>query len=114
MKMGLFVANLVAFMLLFSPQIFHQKANSFQPKTFQFPNVDSLTEEKLGELLFNDPVLSLDSSIACASCHLKEFAFADTVAFSKGMNGSTGKRNAPSVMNTASRSFLFWDGRANS
>ena len=32
----------------------------------------------LGEKLFLDPILSLDSSISCASCHQPDHAFADT------------------------------------
>jgi cytochrome c peroxidase len=71
------------------------------------------TKETLGEKLFFDKLLSLDKSVSCASCHKPEFAFADTVAFSKGVNGVLGLRNAPSVMNMASRDALFYDGRAN-
>lgn len=63
-------------------------------------------------MLFFDPILSEDSSISCASCHKPEFAFADTLPFSKGVHGRLGARNAPSVMNMASRTAFFWDGRA--
>lgn len=66
----------------------------------------------LGKLLFFDPVLSEDSSVSCASCHKPEFAFADTIPFSRGVHGRLGKRNAPSVMNMSSRGSFFWDGRA--
>lgn len=68
--------------------------------------------EQLGEMLFFDRRFSRDSSISCASCHRPEFAFADTLAFSRGVGGIQGKRNAPSVMNMASRSLFFYDGRA--
>lgn len=71
-----------------------------------------MSKEKLGELLFFDPILSADSTISCASCHRPEFAFADTVAFSVGVGGRLGKRNAPSVMNMSDRESFFWDGRA--
>jgi len=74
-------------------------------------------EEKeiaLGKLLFFDNILSADRSINCASCHIPAFAFSDTVAFSKGVDGRLGKRNAPSVMNILSRDSVFWDGRAAS
>lgn len=71
-----------------------------------------MSKEKLGELLFFDPILSADSTISCASCHRPEFAFADTVAFSVGVGGRLGKRNAPSVMNMSERESFFWDGRA--
>lgn len=66
----------------------------------------------LGKMLFFDPILSQDSSVSCGSCHKPEFAFADTVPFSKGVHGRLGKRNAPSVMNMSDRSSFFWDGRA--
>ncbi len=70
------------------------------------------TAEKLGEKLFFDPILSGNYKLSCASCHIPEYAFADTVAFSAGVNGRRAKRNTPSVMNMASRGALFWDGRA--
>jgi len=72
---------------------------------------EARTEEQLGELLFFDPILSSDSSVSCASCHKPEFAFADNSAVSKGVNGKTGSRNAPSAMNQNARNFMFWDGR---
>ena len=72
---------------------------------------ETITKEKLGQMLFFDPILSGDESISCASCHKPDFAFADTVAFSKGVNGKLATRNTPSVMNVAAREALFWDGR---
>jgi cytochrome c peroxidase len=66
----------------------------------------------LGERLFNEKILSLDSSVSCASCHKPAFAFADTVAFSPGIHGRLTTRNVPSVMNVMNRSSFFWDGRA--
>lgn len=69
-------------------------------------------EIELGEQLFFDKILSLDSTISCASCHQPEFAFADTLAFSKGVGDSLGLRNTPSVMNMAFRPYFFYDGRA--
>ncbi|HEY1039828.1 MAG TPA: cytochrome c peroxidase [Bacteroidia bacterium] len=70
--------------------------------------------EELGELLFFDPILSRDSSISCASCHKPEFAFADNVPLSFGVDSLKGTRNTPSAMNLASRSFFFHDGRSES
>jgi cytochrome c peroxidase len=72
------------------------------------------SKEKLGEMLFFDPILSLDSTISCGTCHNPKFAFADTIAISPGVGGKLGRRNAPSVMNMASRSEFFYDGRAKS
>ncbi|MBL7753268.1 MAG: cytochrome-c peroxidase [Chitinophagaceae bacterium] len=68
----------------------------------------------LGEELFFDPILSSDSSISCASCHKPEFAFADTMPFSRGVLGRKTSRNTPSVMNMMMRESFFWDGRAAS
>ena len=72
------------------------------------------TKEQLGKMLFFDPILSLDSTISCATCHKPDFAFADTAAISPGVLGRFGRRNAPSVMNMAFRSEFFYDGRAKS
>lgn len=72
------------------------------------------TKIGLGKRLFFDPMLSLDQSVSCASCHQPEFAYADNKAFSTGVNDSVGTRNTPSVMNMASRPYFFHDGRAAS
>jgi cytochrome c peroxidase len=82
--------------------------------TLNFANRDKtkLTEVQLGEKLFFEKTLSLDSTISCASCHKPEFGFADNVPFSIGVGGKKGKRNAPAVMNMIGRDLLFFDGRA--
>lgn len=72
------------------------------------------TKEQLGEMLFFEKMLSADSTISCSSCHIPEYAFADTVAFSTGVGGKKGLRNAPSCTNVAGRPYLFYDGRAAS
>lgn len=70
----------------------------------------------LGRHLFYDPILSLDSTIACASCHKQEAAFSDAPhAFSKGVNGQTTTRNAMPLLNLAWHSAtMFWDGKSGS
>jgi cytochrome c peroxidase len=75
---------------------------------------EKITAVKLGEKLFNEKILSLDSSVSCASCHKPEFAFADTTAFSIGINKTPTLRNTPSVLNMRNRPYFFWDGRAAS
>lgn len=67
---------------------------------------------ELGKLLFFDPILSADRTISCASCHLPQFAFADTAVTSKGVRGQPGVRNTPSSMNLNLQTAFFWDGRA--
>ena len=70
------------------------------------------TIEALGELLFHDSILSRGEQISCASCHKPEFAFADNVSFSFGVDSIKGGRNTPSVMNQSARNFYFHDGRS--
>lgn len=84
-----------------------------RPETGPAPVVQGEAEQiELGADLFFDPILSLDSTISCGSCHQPKFAFADSVAFSKGVGDSLGERNTPSVMNMAFRPYFFYDGRA--
>ncbi len=68
----------------------------------------------LGKKLFSEKILSKDSSVSCASCHIPQYAFADTVAFSIGIGGKLTSRNTPSVLNMKNRPYYFWDGRAAS
>lgn len=66
---------------------------------------------ELGQMLFYDPVLSLDSSIACANCHQQAVAFSDPVhRFSRGVDDAVGFRNAPAIQNMAFQNNFFWDG----
>lgn len=67
--------------------------------------------EELGELLFNDSILSRGNQVSCASCHKPDHAFADNVPVSFGVDSLKGGRNTPSAMNQSGRVFQFWDGR---
>lgn len=86
-----------------------------------FPTPDIATDNpltregvKLGRMLFYDKILSRTETQACASCHMQQFAFNDTLKFSLGVKGLEGKRNAMSVFNMAWNSNeFFWDGRAH-
>ena len=73
-------------------------------------NLPSRARLKLGERLFFDKNLSLDSTISCASCHLTEYAFSDTIPLSIGVAGAFGTRNAPSILNAAYLPLLNKDG----
>jgi cytochrome c peroxidase len=73
---------------------------------------DNLSKATLGKKLFSEKILSKDSSVSCASCHNPKLAFADTLAYSLGINGSETKRNTPSVLNMKNRPYFFYDGRA--
>jgi cytochrome c peroxidase len=93
--------------LFFTAIIFFIVSSSFQQK-----NADIKTKAALGKKLFSEKILSLDSSVSCASCHKPAYAFADTAAFSTGINGKLTARNTPSVLNMKNRPYFFWDGRA--
>ena len=54
-------------------------------------NTDPNIEIELGRKLFFDPILSIDSTISCASCHKPEFAFADNRPISPGVGGRLGE-----------------------
>lgn len=93
-------------------------------------------EVELGWLLYWDPVLSGDQDVACATCHLPEFGYADGLRGSIGVGGvnrgservggAQGRvpRNAPTVINTVFNGIdasgvyepgegpMFWDNRA--
>ena len=81
------------------------------------PFDNPMTEEgvELGRHLFYDPILSVDSTISCSSCHDPSLAFTDGRSRSIGVNGQRGKRNAMSLVNIGFiKNGFFWDGRANS
>jgi cytochrome c peroxidase len=68
----------------------------------------------LGRLLFYDPRLSINNTVACASCHQQQFAFADNIPVSHGVNNNVTVRNTPALINEMNKSVFFWDGRVNS
>lgn len=85
------------------------------PKGFpaiDFPEGNEFTEErwKLGKRLFYDPILSVDSSLSCASCHKQSFAFSDNVPTSDGVMNRAGTRNAPSLANLAYHPYFTREG----
>lgn len=80
------------------------------------PADNPLTAETiaLGEKLFFSPLLSVDGSISCASCHDPAKAFSDGRRVSVGVGGKLGRRNAPALVNAAYNKVQFRDGRAAS
>ena len=66
----------------------------------------------LGRKLYYDPLLSVDGTIACASCHHPDTGFADGKPVSEDVGGQKGGRSTPSVFNAAYYTTQFWDGRA--
>ncbi len=80
------------------------------------PEDNPITAAKveLGKLLYFDGRLSRDGTVSCATCHDPAKGFTDQARVSTGVDGKTGTRNAPTVVNTAFNIFQFWDGRAPS
>ncbi len=76
------------------------------------PSHNPLTKAKvlLGEQLFFDATLSIDSTVSCSTCHIPEKFFSDGQIFSQGIHGRIGTRNTPSLINMAYHNLLFWDG----
>ncbi|MDQ1257995.1 MAG: cytochrome c peroxidase [Candidatus Hydrogenedentes bacterium] len=82
-----------------------------------YPADNPQTPEKiaLGEKLFNDIRFSSTGAVSCATCHATNKAFTDgPLSVSEGINKLTGTRNAPTVINAAYSTTMFWDGRSPS
>jgi len=75
-------------------------------------NPQSDVKIKLGDKLFHDTRFSSTGEVSCATCHDREKAFTDSpLQVSEGINKLTGTRNAPTVVNSAYMTSMFWDGR---
>lgn len=104
---------------------FHQKPSNLEitftiPKKWPKPVYDfsknPLTNEgfELGRKLFYDPILSRDSTISCASCHLQFTGFTHVDhSVSHGIDGRKGTRNSPVLINLAWNTSFHWDGGVN-
>jgi len=75
------------------------------------PTVETIA---LGRKLYYDPILSVDSSVSCATCHNPDTGFGDPKPVSIGVGHKFGVRNSPTVLNSAYYTLQFWDGRATS
>lgn len=98
---------LVLILALFSCK---QESSVFEPINYPSDNPINSEIAAFGEKLFFDKRLSKDNSISCATCHKPEFAFADTVPISVGVEGRLGFRNAPTILNVAYKKSLMLDG----
>lgn len=69
--------------------------------------------ESLGATLFNDPVLSADQSISCASCHQHGNGLADGTALPQA-GAAPHVRNTQGLLNVGYQRWFGWDGGADS
>lgn len=78
------------------------------------PEDNPMTEEgiRLGRMLFWDPILSSDSTLACAGCHAPNAAFSENLPVSVGTEGIAGTRNSMPLFNLGWLPEFTWDGRA--
>lgn len=69
----------------------------------------------LGRVLFYDTSLSVNGTIACASCHKQEEGFSDNRRLSVGFDGGDTGRNSMGLVNSAyyGNGHFFWDERAD-
>lgn len=67
----------------------------------------------LGRYLFFDPILSVDGSLSCASCHDPQLGFGDGRGRSIGVSGEEVPRSAPGLWNVGFLKSFFWDARAS-
>ncbi|MEZ4798229.1 MAG: cytochrome-c peroxidase [Flavobacteriales bacterium] len=114
MKLRIYIALIVALFALSMqqhldiiafPKHFPEHNYSFENNPLSFQKIE------LGKMLFYDPILSLDSTISCASCHspYNAFAHADH-ALSHGIHDTIGTRNAPALFNLSWNKSFMWDG----
>lgn len=76
------------------------------------PLTSGLNRDKilLGELLFNDPRLSLNNKISCATCHQLEAGGDDNQKIGIAHNGAMHIVNTPTVFNSRYNFRQNWDG----
>jgi cytochrome c peroxidase len=84
------------------------------PVAFPADNPPTRETITLGRRLYYDPMLSVDNTVSCASCHSPERGFSDGKPVSNGVSNKTGTRNSPTVFNSSYFEVQFWDGRAPS
>lgn len=94
----------------------HLKSAYKRPTAIPFPQGAPYSPQlaTLGKMLFFDPRLSGAQNLSCASCHNPSFGYEVPVAGAIGATNTPLKRSAPTVLNTAWVTPLFWDGRAKS
>ncbi|MBF9141152.1 cytochrome-c peroxidase [Hymenobacter properus] len=96
------------------PTAYNLQVPSNFPALPAAPADNPLTNEgvALGRQLFYEKALSLNNTVACASCHRQELAFTDGQAHATGVNGTTTLRGSMSLANLAWEPKLTWDGAA--
>jgi cytochrome c peroxidase len=86
------------------------------PQQDNTPATNPITNDgaTLGRVLFYDKSLSINNTIACASCHKQNEGFSDNAIKSLGFAGGTTPRHSMNVLNVRfyQSGKMFWDERA--
>ncbi len=107
----LFVVFASIFTLSYAANLDHWK----RPKIPIPPdNPQNKAKIELGKILFFDKRLSSTNTISCASCHNPLFGWSDAKRVAIGVKNRSGRRNTPTVLNSAYLNNFFHDGRAKS
>lgn len=102
-------------LLLLAPGVIRAEQALLGLPPVPVPANNPQTPEKiaLGDKLFHDQRFSSTGEVSCATCHDAQKAFTDSpLKVSEGIDKLTGTRNAPTVINSAYFTTLFWDGRS--
>lgn len=105
----------LSFRMVTSTPLYFDIPKGWPTPTYDFSK-NPLTEEgfQLGRKLFYDPIISRDSTISCASCHLQATGFTHVDHdLSHGIDGRIGTRNSLTLMNLAWSKNFMWDGGVN-
>lgn len=112
---GISIFGIYSFSNWFSTPIYLEIPKNWSKPVYDFSK-NPLTEEgfQLGRNLFYDPILSRDTTISCASCHLQQTGFTHVDHdLSHGIDGKIGTRNSMTLMNLAWSKTFMWDGGVN-
>jgi len=113
--LGIVFFGMVSFSKDYFTPIYFDIPKGFPKPIYDFKN-NPLSEEgfELGRKLFYDPILSKDSTISCASCHLQQTGYTHVDHdLSHGIEGKIGTRNSLTLQNLAWSKTFMWDGGVN-
>jgi len=112
---GILIIGILSFSKLFTTPLYLEVPKGWPQPKYDFKK-NPLTEEgfQLGRHLFYDPIISRDSTISCASCHLQQTGFTHVDhQLSHGIEGKIGTRNSLALINLAWNIDFMWDGGVN-
>ncbi len=86
----------------------------FPPLAIPDDNIYTSERWELGKKMFYDPIMSIDSSISCGSCHKASFGFGDNISITDGVFGRPGSRNVPTLSNIGYHPYYTREGGVSS